>query len=212
MKVQKSIISRKEMKLTTFEVFAHSNKVWMKKSFNSWIDLSSPSKYVYSLPSIWLIFNGHNGDHTPKHLSFGSVKLLWPTSYKFHHTTMYVGPCNRISKIMLGLSPSDVECWLYTLLIVIVTKQKTYFLSKLESFLKIWFDTLCVFDIFFPLFVKLSSLLKERKQIVKNGISNWILFHMAAQVSISSLLCTWILSFSKQFLEKIELVIQLVHE
>ena len=83
-----------------------------------------PSKYVYFLPS-----NPYKimGDHTPKHLSFASVKLLWPTNYKFHHIIMYVGPCNWISKIMLGLSPLDVECWLYTLLIVIVTKQKTYF-------------------------------------------------------------------------------------
>ena len=32
------------MKLTTPEAFAHSNKVWKNKCFNSWIDLSSPSK------------------------------------------------------------------------------------------------------------------------------------------------------------------------
>ena len=50
---QKWSISDKDMKVTTPEAFAHSNKVWRKKSFNSWIDLSSPSKVHVFLSSIW---------------------------------------------------------------------------------------------------------------------------------------------------------------
>ena len=44
MKVQKSSMSSRDMKVTKLEPFAHSNKVWRKKSFNSWIHLSPPSK------------------------------------------------------------------------------------------------------------------------------------------------------------------------
>ena len=44
MKVQQSSMSGRDMKVTEPEAFAHSNKVWRKKIFNSWINLSSPSK------------------------------------------------------------------------------------------------------------------------------------------------------------------------
>ena len=44
MKVQKSSISSKEIKVKTPVAFAQSNKVWKKRSFNSWIDLSFLSK------------------------------------------------------------------------------------------------------------------------------------------------------------------------
>ena len=44
MKVQKSNILGREMKVTTPKAFDYSNKVWKKNCYNSWIDLSSPSK------------------------------------------------------------------------------------------------------------------------------------------------------------------------
>ena len=37
-------MSGRDMKVTKTKAFAHSNEVWRKKSFNSWIHLSSPSK------------------------------------------------------------------------------------------------------------------------------------------------------------------------
>ena len=40
----KSSMSSRDIKVTKSKAFAHSNKVWRKKSFNSWIHLSSPSK------------------------------------------------------------------------------------------------------------------------------------------------------------------------
>ena len=44
MEVQKSSKSGKELKVEMPNAFAHSNKVWMKDSFKSWINLSFPSK------------------------------------------------------------------------------------------------------------------------------------------------------------------------
>ena len=99
MKVQKSSISSKEIKVKTPVAFAQSNKVWKKRSFNSWIDLSFPSKLRTFLPPN----DSHKTmrDHSPKHLRSEFVECVRSTCQKFYNTMRH-DPMNLKIFFFLG--------------------------------------------------------------------------------------------------------------